>query len=40
MKKGEKFFKIAQSCTHLMIYLVNDMLDFSQIEAKKLIMNI
>ena len=29
MKKGGKFFKIAQSCTHLMMFLVNDMLDFS-----------
>lgn len=39
-KKGGKFFKVAKDCSDLMVYLVRDILDFSQIESKSLILNI
>ena len=34
-----KFFTTAKCCANLMLYLVNDILDFSQIEAKKFLLN-
>jgi hypothetical protein len=40
MKRGHKYFRIAKNCTNLMMFLVNDILDFSQFEAKKLSLNI
>jgi two-component system, sensor histidine kinase and response regulator len=40
MKKGSKYYRVAHNCTNLMMHLVNDILDFSQMEAKKLILNI
>lgn len=40
MRTGSKFYKIAKNCSSLMMFLVNDMLDFSQLEAKKLVLNI
>ena len=40
MRKGGKYYRIATSCSNLMTYLVNDILDFSQLEAKKLVLNI
>lgn len=40
MKKGMKYFRIARNCTNLMMFLVNDILDFSQFEANKLVLNI
>jgi signal transduction histidine kinase len=30
MKKGGKYFRIANNCSKLMMFLVNDILDFSQ----------
>ena len=30
----------AKNCSNLMLYLVNDILDYSQIESKKLMLNI
>ncbi len=38
--KGAKFFNIAKNCSNLMLYLVNDILDFSQLESKKFLLNI
>ena len=40
LKQGGNYYRIASNCANLMLYLVNDMLDFSQLEAKKLILNI
>jgi len=38
--KCGKYFQIAMDCTNLMIYLVRDIMDFSQIESKSFILNI
>eukprot|EP00347_Sterkiella_histriomuscorum_P007464 403348815 len=38
-EKGYKFYKIAKNCSNLMLYLVNDILDYSQIESQKLLLN-
>jgi len=38
--RGGKYLRIARNCTSLMLFLVNDILDFSQLEAKKLVLNI
>jgi two-component system, sensor histidine kinase and response regulator len=38
--KERKFFTIAKSCSNLMLFLIKDILDFSQLEAKSLILNI
>ncbi len=40
MKKGYKYYRIAKNCTNLMMFLVNDILDFSQFEAEKLVVNL
>jgi len=34
-----KYFNIAQNCAKLMLYLVNDILDYSQYESHLLILN-
>lgn len=39
LQRGGKFYNTAKSCANLMLYLVNDILDFSQIEAKKFLLN-
>ncbi|TNV84683.1 hypothetical protein FGO68_gene3435 [Halteria grandinella] len=39
-QKCGKFFKIAKDCSSLMVFLVRDILDLSQIEAKSLILNL
>ncbi|CDW82172.1 multi-sensor hybrid histidine kinase [Stylonychia lemnae] len=39
-KGGQMFFKTAKNCSQLMLYLVNDILDFSQLESQKLMLNI
>lgn len=33
------YFTIAKKCSNLMLYLVKDILDFSQLEAKSIILN-
>jgi signal transduction histidine kinase len=33
-KTGDKYFKIAKNCSNLMMFLANDILDFSQCEAQ------
>lgn len=38
-EKGQKYYKIAKSCSSLMLFLVRDILDFSQIEANSLILS-
>ena len=40
MRMGAKYFHIAKSCSNLMLFLANDILDFAQLESKKLILNI
>eukprot|EP00347_Sterkiella_histriomuscorum_P005606 403355955 len=39
-ERAEKFLKTAKISSNLMLYLMNDILDFSQIEAKNFILNI
>eukprot|EP00347_Sterkiella_histriomuscorum_P002149 403369283 len=39
-ERAEKFMKTAKISSNLMLYLMNDILDFSQIEAKNFILNI
>ncbi|CDW73169.1 histidine kinase-dna gyrase b-and hsp90-like domain containing protein [Stylonychia lemnae] len=39
-KGSQMFFKTAKNCSQLMLYLVNDILDFSQLESQKLMLNI
>eukprot|EP00347_Sterkiella_histriomuscorum_P013223 403365539 len=38
-KEGKQFLETAKNCSKLMLYLVNDILDFSQIESKNLVLN-
>lgn len=38
--KGGKYYKVAKNCSKLMLSLVNDILDFAQLEGKSLIMNL
>ena len=40
MTRGGNYYRIASNCANLMLFLVNDILDFSQFEAKKLVLNI
>ncbi len=35
-----KYYGIAKNCSNLMLFLVNDILDFAQTEVKKLVLNI
>ncbi|CDW87511.1 multi-sensor hybrid histidine kinase [Stylonychia lemnae] len=37
---GGKYYQIAKNCANLMLFLVNDILDFAQTEQKKLVLNI
>ncbi|TNV84043.1 hypothetical protein FGO68_gene11903 [Halteria grandinella] len=37
--RDRTFYETARSCSHLMLYLIKDILDFSQIEAKQFILN-
>ncbi len=37
--RGGRFFKIAKNCSNLMVFLIKDFLDFSQLEANSLILN-
>jgi signal transduction histidine kinase len=37
--RGGNFFKIAKNCSNLMLFLIKDFLDFSQLEANSLILN-
>jgi signal transduction histidine kinase len=39
MSKGAKYFQIAKSCSNLMLFLSNDILDFAQLESKQLVLN-
>jgi signal transduction histidine kinase len=38
-KLGGVLYKTAMDCTKLMLYLIKDILDFSQIESKSFILN-
>jgi two-component system, sensor histidine kinase and response regulator len=38
-ERGTIFYNTAKNCTKLMLYLVRDILDFSQIESKSFILN-
>lgn len=40
MDRGEVFYATAKNCTNLMLFLVKDILDFSQIESKSILLNI
>jgi signal transduction histidine kinase len=37
---GGVFFTTAKNCSNLMLYLIRDILDFSQIESKSFILNL
>lgn len=37
---GFKYFNIARSCSKLMLFLVNDILDFAQFESSKVVLNL
>ena len=39
-KKGGDYYTSAKNSSNLMLYLVNDILDFSQFESKTLLLNI
>ena len=39
-KKGHFYYETARNCSNLMMFLVSDILDFSQIESKSLVLNI
>ncbi len=39
LKTGSLYYTTAMDCTNLMLYLVKDILDFSQIESKSFILN-
>jgi signal transduction histidine kinase len=36
---GSKYFTIAKNCSKLMLFLVNDVLDYAQYESKTLVLN-
>src|SRR3569833_133158 len=38
-RSGAQYYNNARNCAQLMLYLVNDILDFAQLEDKKLILN-
>eukprot|EP00347_Sterkiella_histriomuscorum_P002912 403366314 len=38
-QRGNKFYVTAKNCSNLMLYLVNDILDYSQLESQKLLLN-
>eukprot|EP00347_Sterkiella_histriomuscorum_P013635 403363966 len=38
-KEAKKYIMTAKNCSRLMLFLVNDILDFSQLESKKLVLN-
>ena len=38
--KDKEFYNTARSCSNLLLYLVKDILDLSQIEANSLLLNI
>ena len=37
--RGARFFKIAKNCSNLLLFLIKDFMDFSQLEANSLILN-
>lgn len=39
-QKCGKYFNIARNCSNLLLYLVNDILDFAQLENKNLLLNL
>jgi len=39
LEKCGSYFTVAMDCTKLMLYLIKDILDFSQIESKSFILN-
>ena len=38
-ERGLQYYQIAKNCSKLMLHLINDVLDFSQIEANKFVLN-
>ncbi|CDW77636.1 multi-sensor hybrid histidine kinase [Stylonychia lemnae] len=39
-QNGRQYYNTARNCSNLMLYLVNDILDYSQLESQKLLLNI
>jgi signal transduction histidine kinase len=39
-ERGKQFLEIATNCANLMLFLMSDILDFAQIEAKSFVLNI
>jgi signal transduction histidine kinase len=39
-ERGQQFLEIATNCANLMLFLMSDILDFAQIEAKSFVLNI
>jgi signal transduction histidine kinase len=39
MEKNGRYFTIAKNCTDHLMFLMNDILDFAQIEEKKIVLN-
>jgi len=38
-EQGNTYYNIAKNCANLMLFLVNDILDFAQFEEKKIVLN-
>lgn len=38
-RQGKPYFNLAKNCSNLMLFLIKDILDYSQIESKSLILN-
>lgn len=39
MEKNGRYFTIAKNCTDHLMFLMNDILDFAQLEEKKIVLN-
>lgn len=38
--EGDYYFTVAKNCANLMLFLMNDIMDFAQVEQRKLLLNL